>query len=92
VHRDVVAGGEPALSKAALVQLIRILDLELRPSGIRINGVAPQLINTAANRQFIPPDVLAHSVTPEAIADLLVYLASDATAPVSGAVVPAYGA
>ena len=81
-----------ALSKAALAYLIRVLDLELRPLGIRVNAVAPQLLNTAATRQFIPADVLAHAVTPEAIADLLVYLASDAAAPVSGAVVPAYGA
>ncbi|HEX3751981.1 MAG TPA: SDR family oxidoreductase [Streptosporangiaceae bacterium] len=80
-----------ALSKAALVHLIRILDLELRPSGIRVNAVAPQLLNTAGTRQFVPPDALAHSVTPEAIADLLAYLASDAAAPVSGEVVPAYG-
>ena len=81
-----------ALSKAALVYLTRVLDLELRPLGIRVNAVAPQLLNTAATRQFAPPDVLAHAVTPEAIADVLVYLVSDAAAPVSGAVVPAYGA
>ena len=80
-----------ALSKAALVHLIRILDLELRPSGIRVNGVAPQLLNTAETRSFAPPDLLAHSVTPEAIADLLAYLAGGAAGPVSGAVVPAYG-
>jgi NAD(P)-dependent dehydrogenase (short-subunit alcohol dehydrogenase family) len=81
-----------AVSKAALVYLTRVLDLELRPLGIRINAVAPQLLNTAETRQFVPADVLAHAVTPEAIADILVYLASDAAAPVSGAVVPAYGA
>ena len=80
-----------ALSKAALVYLTRMLDLELRPLGIRVNAVAPQLINTAETRQFVPPDVLAHSVMPGAIADVLVYLASDAAAPVSGAIVPAYG-
>jgi NAD(P)-dependent dehydrogenase (short-subunit alcohol dehydrogenase family) len=81
-----------ALSKAALAYLTRVLDLELRPLGIRVNAVAPQLLNTAATRQFAPRDALAHSVTPEAIADILVYLASDAATPVSGAVVPAYGA
>jgi NAD(P)-dependent dehydrogenase (short-subunit alcohol dehydrogenase family) len=81
-----------ALSKAALAYLTRVLDLELRPLGIRVNAVAPQLLNTAATRQFAPPDALAHAVTPEAVADLLVYLASDAATPVSGAVVPAYGA
>jgi NAD(P)-dependent dehydrogenase (short-subunit alcohol dehydrogenase family) len=81
-----------ALSKAALVYLVRILDLELRPAGIRVNAVAPQLLNTAETRQFAPPEALAHAVAPSAIADLLAYLASDASAPTSGAVVPAYGA
>jgi NAD(P)-dependent dehydrogenase (short-subunit alcohol dehydrogenase family) len=81
-----------ALSKAALAYLTRVLDLELRPLGIRVNAVAPQLLDTAATRQFAPPDALAHAVTPEAIADILVYLASDAAGPVSGAILPAYGA
>ena len=81
-----------ALSKAGLVYLTQVLDLELRPLGIRVNAVAPQLLNTAATRQFVPAEALAHAVTPEAIADILVYLASDSAGPVSGAVVPAYGA
>jgi NAD(P)-dependent dehydrogenase (short-subunit alcohol dehydrogenase family) len=81
-----------ALSKAGLVYLTHVLDLELRPLGIRVNAVAPQLLDTAATRQFVPAEALAHAVTPEAIADILVYLASDSAGPVSGAVVPAYGA
>jgi NAD(P)-dependent dehydrogenase (short-subunit alcohol dehydrogenase family) len=80
------------ISKAALVYLTRVLDLELRPLGIRVNAVAPQLLNTAETRQFLPADVLAHAVAPEAIADIIAYLVSDAAAPISGAVVPAYGA
>ena len=80
-----------ALSKAALVQLTRVLDLELRPLGIRVNAVAPELLDTAKTRPYLPPDLLARAVAPEAVADLIVYLASDAAAPVSGAVVPAYG-
>src|SRR3984957_2983574 len=39
-----------SLSKAALVHLTRLLDVELRPHGIRVNAVAPQLLGTAANR------------------------------------------
>jgi NAD(P)-dependent dehydrogenase (short-subunit alcohol dehydrogenase family) len=81
-----------SVSKAALVHLIRVLDLELRPLGIRVNAVAPQIIDTAKNRPYLPPDVLAHAVSPEAIADVIVSLVSDAATPVSGAVVPAYGA
>jgi NAD(P)-dependent dehydrogenase (short-subunit alcohol dehydrogenase family) len=80
------------ISKAALVHLTRVLDLELRPLGIRVNAVAPQLLNTAKNRQFLTPDLLPHAAAPEAAADVIGYLVSDAAALVSGAIVPAYGA
>src|SRR5262249_41581855 len=72
-----------AVSKAALVYLTRVLDLELRPLGIRVNAVAPQLLNTAKNRQFLTPDLLAHAAAPEAVADIIVYLVRDAAGPVS---------
>ena len=81
-----------SVSKAALVHLIRVLDLELRPLGIRVNAVAPQVINTVKTRPYLPPDVLAHAVSPEAIADIIGYLLSAAAVTVSGAVIPAYGA
>jgi NAD(P)-dependent dehydrogenase (short-subunit alcohol dehydrogenase family) len=81
-----------AVSKAALVHLTRVLDLELRPLGIRVDAVAPQLLDTAKNRPYLTPDLLAHGAAPEAVADIIVYLVSDAAAPVSGAVVPAHGA
>jgi NAD(P)-dependent dehydrogenase (short-subunit alcohol dehydrogenase family) len=81
-----------AVSKAALVYLIRVLDLELRPLGIRVNAVAPALIVNAKNRPYLPPELLAHATAAGAIADIIAYLVSDAAAPVSGAIVPAYGA
>jgi NAD(P)-dependent dehydrogenase (short-subunit alcohol dehydrogenase family) len=80
------------VSKAALAHLTRILDLELRPNGIRVNAVAPQLLDTATNRGLFPDEVMAHAVAPEAIAAVIAFLVSDAAAPVSGAILPAYGA
>jgi NAD(P)-dependent dehydrogenase (short-subunit alcohol dehydrogenase family) len=80
------------VSKAALVHLTRVLDLELRPLGIRVNAVAPQLIDTPKTRPYLPAELLAHAVSPEAVADIIAYLVSDAAVLVSGAVVPAYGA
>ena len=79
-------------SKAALVHLTRILDVELRPHGIRVNAVAPQLLDTATNRAAFPQEVMAHAVAPEAIAGVIGFLVSDVAAPVSGAILPAYGA
>ena len=99
VHVAARPGLEPAagmatyaVSKAALVHLTRVLDLELRPLGIRVNAVAPQQLDTAKTHPYLTPEVLAHAVAPEAVTDIIVYLVSDAAAPVSGAVVPAYSA
>ena len=69
VHVSARPGIEPSAgmaaysaSKAALVHLTRILDVELRPLGIRVNSVAPQLLDTAAARASFPKEVLAHAV------------------------------
>ena len=98
VHVSARPGTDPtagmaaySLSKSALSYLVRILDLELRPHGIRVNAVAPQLLDTAKTRPYLPAEMLAHAVVPEAVADIIAYLVSDAAAPVSGAVVPTYG-
>jgi NAD(P)-dependent dehydrogenase (short-subunit alcohol dehydrogenase family) len=98
VHVTARPGLEPAggmaaysVSKAALTHLTRTLDLELRPYGIRVNAVAPQLIDTASIRATFPADVIAHAVAPEAIAGVIAFLVSEAAAPVSGAILPAYG-
>jgi NAD(P)-dependent dehydrogenase (short-subunit alcohol dehydrogenase family) len=99
VHVTARPGIEPSggmaaysASKAALVHLTRILDIELRPHGIRVNAVAPQLLDSPANRATFPEEVMAHAVAPEAIAGVIAFLISDAAAPVSGAILPAYGA
>jgi NAD(P)-dependent dehydrogenase (short-subunit alcohol dehydrogenase family) len=99
VHISARPGLEPtaglaaySVSKAALVHLTRVLDLELRPFGIRVNAIAPQLISTAKNRSTLPKEVLSHAVSPEAIAEVVAFLVSEAAAPVSGAILPAYGA
>jgi NAD(P)-dependent dehydrogenase (short-subunit alcohol dehydrogenase family) len=88
------SGGMAAYSasKAALVHLTRVLDVELRPHGIRVNAVAPQLLDTPTNQATFPAEVMARAVAPEAIAGVIAFLVSDAAAPVSGAILPAYGA
>jgi NAD(P)-dependent dehydrogenase (short-subunit alcohol dehydrogenase family) len=78
-------------SKAALIQLTRALDVEFRPMGIRVNCIVPQLIDTKRNREGLPKKILDQAVEPAALAEIIAFLVSDAAAPVSGAILPAYG-
>ncbi len=98
VHTAARPGVEPtagfaaySVTKAALVHLVRTLDVELRPHGIRVNAVAPQLIATERNKAIFPPEAMAGAVAPEAIAEVIAFLVSEKAASVSGAIVPTYG-
>jgi hypothetical protein len=50
------------------------------------------LLDTPANRATFPAEVMAKAVAPEANAGAIASLVSDAAAPVSGAILPVYGA
>jgi NAD(P)-dependent dehydrogenase (short-subunit alcohol dehydrogenase family) len=78
VHVAARPGLEPAagmaayaVSKAALVHLTRVLDLELRPLGIRVNADAPQQLDTAKTHPYLTPDLLEHQVAHEELAFLI---------------------
>jgi NAD(P)-dependent dehydrogenase (short-subunit alcohol dehydrogenase family) len=79
------------ISKAALVHLTRILDLELRPHGIRVNAVVPQVMATAKNKSIFAPEALVGAAEPDAVAGVIAFLISNAAADISGALVPTYG-
>jgi len=79
------------VSKAALVALVKTVAAETRGSGVTANVVMPSVIDTPANRAGNPGADYSKWVTPESIAGLLVWLASDAAADVNGAVIPIYG-
>jgi len=78
-------------SKSALVRLTESLSAELKRSGINVNCVMPSTIDTAANRQGMPKADTSRWVTPEAIADAILFLASDAARAIHGASIPVYG-
>lgn len=80
-----------SVSKAALVALVRNVAAEVMDSGITANVVLPSVIDTAANRKAMPTADFSKWVAPESIAKLLVWLASEEAADVSGAVIPIYG-
>jgi NAD(P)-dependent dehydrogenase (short-subunit alcohol dehydrogenase family) len=83
--------GAYAASKSAVVRLTETMAAELRHQGINVNCVLPGTIDTPQNRQSMPKADHSRWVQPEAIADVIVFLASDAAREVNGAVVPVYG-
>ncbi len=80
-----------AVSKAALVALIKNVAAETKQLGVTANAVLPSIIDTPANRQAMPHADFSKWVAPEAIAKLIVWLTSDEAADVSGAIIPIYG-
>jgi NAD(P)-dependent dehydrogenase (short-subunit alcohol dehydrogenase family) len=83
--------GAYAVSKAALVALVKNVAAEGKRFGVTANVVLPSVIDTAKNRAEMAGADITHWVKPESIAKLLVFLASDAAADTSGAVIPIYG-
>ncbi|WP_430783031.1 SDR family NAD(P)-dependent oxidoreductase [Actinoplanes sp. G11-F43] len=78
-------------AKAALLAFAAAVDVEYRKRGVRCNTVLPSVIDTAANRAAMPDADHGSWVSPAAIAETILYLASDVSAPVSGARIPVYG-
>ncbi len=83
--------GAYSASKAALHSLIQTAALELKGSGVTANAVMPGTIRTEANLSWGSAEQAAKWVEPSSIASLIFALASDATADVSGALIPVYG-
>lgn len=93
------AGVEPSANiaaysatKAALVSLVKTAALENRKLGITANVILPGTIDTDANRRSDPKGDRSKWVSPQKIAALAVYLASDEAAEITGAAIPFYGA
>ena len=75
-------------SKSGVLVLTETLRAELAGSGVRVNAVLPSTIDTPANRAAMPDADWSAWTPPEAIARVILWLASDAAAPVRGAAIP----
>jgi NAD(P)-dependent dehydrogenase (short-subunit alcohol dehydrogenase family) len=83
--------GAYAASKSGVQRLTEALAAELGDQGITVNAVLPGTIDTPRNRADMPDADFSRWVAPEAIADVIVFLASDAARAVTGAAVPVSG-
>lgn len=80
-----------AASKAALLALVRSIAVEYKPYGITANAIVTGTIDTPANRAAMPRADFSTWVDPGRIAEVALWLVSDAAAAVTGAWIPVYG-
>jgi NAD(P)-dependent dehydrogenase (short-subunit alcohol dehydrogenase family) len=83
--------GPYCASKAGVIALTESLAQEHKQQGIRVNCILPGTVDTPENRAAMPDQDHAKWVPPAALADVMVFLASDAARCVTGAAVPVYG-
>jgi NAD(P)-dependent dehydrogenase (short-subunit alcohol dehydrogenase family) len=87
-----VAGmGAYVASKSALLRLVESMSAELRDQGVNVNCVLPSVIDTPENRAAMPDADPSRWVAPAALADVIVFLASDSARAVHGAALPVAG-
>jgi NAD(P)-dependent dehydrogenase (short-subunit alcohol dehydrogenase family) len=93
--------GVYAATKAGVVQLLRAVAAELGPRGVRANAIAPGVVETpltaqiSADREwyeaYASKSALGRWAQPEELAGAVVFLASDASSFVTGALLPVDG-
>lgn len=89
--KGLAKSGVYAMSKSAVLRLTESLSAELKREGINVNAVLPGTIDTPANRKAMPDADLSRWVTPQAISEVILFLASDSASAVHGALIPVFG-
>lgn len=82
--------GPYAASKAGVHRLTEALAAEHKGK-ITVNAVLPSTIDTSANRASMPKADFSKWVTPQELADVILFLVSDAASAVTGALIPVAG-
>ena len=80
--------GAYTASKATVIRMTEAMAAELREKNINVNCVLPTIIDTPENRAAMPKANPAKWIAPADLANVIVFLASDAARAVHGAAVP----
>lgn len=83
--------GAYVAAKSAVIRLTETMAAELRGHNINVNCVLPSIIDTPQNRAAMPKADPNRWVAPEALADVLLFLASPAARAIHGAAIPVVG-
>jgi NAD(P)-dependent dehydrogenase (short-subunit alcohol dehydrogenase family) len=79
-----------AASKSGVHRLTEALAAEHKGK-ITVNAVLPSIIDTVANRESMPKADFSKWVAPQELAEVILFLASDAASAVTGALLPVAG-
>jgi len=82
--------GPYAASKAGVHRLTEALANEWKGK-VTVNAVLPSIIDTQANRADMPKADFSKWVTPQELAEVILFLASDAASGITGALIPVGG-
>lgn len=80
-----------SVSKSAVIRLVESTSAEVKRHGINVNCIVPGTIDTPSNREAMPDADFSQWVAPESLADVILFLASDASRDIHGAAIPVYG-
>jgi len=83
--------GPYAASKAGVARLTEALAEECKDADIAVNAVLPSILDTPANRRDMPDADFSRWVAPEALAEVIAFLLSDAARAITGALLPVRG-
>ncbi len=78
-------------AKSAVIRLTESLADEVKKFDVTVNCILPGTIDTPQNRMAMPDADFSSWVEPAALADVVLFLASDAARAVTGAALPVFG-
>jgi NAD(P)-dependent dehydrogenase (short-subunit alcohol dehydrogenase family) len=67
------------------------LAADCKGTGVRVNSILPNIIDTAANRKAMPDADFATWPKAEDIAQVILFLSSECARTIHGAAIPVYG-
>ncbi len=83
--------GPYCVSKAAVITLTETMAAEHKFNNINVNCILPGTIDTPQNREAMPDANHKNWVSTLELANVILFLASDAASAISGAAIPVYG-
>ncbi len=83
--------GAYCASKSTVIRLTESMSAELREHHINVNCVLPTIIDTPENRSAMPDADPSRWVSPQDLANAIVFLASDGARAIHGASIPVTG-